>query len=201
MARHIAPNVAFARELPSELGIADPQSGEHEIVRALERLCEEGGASDAFIELESVHPADEPTNTIRVTPEVNRSLLARAFDRDPDDEVTLELPVPNIPDHVPSPLGEDDDEQRPSEVEASAEDEPAPETKRSASPLAYALLADAAAARQDAQEPMKARAPQTRGAAAPAYRNDEARTKLVVVGIWTLVVLSGALLAFLTLSS
>lgn len=98
--------------------------------------------------------------------------------RSPDDEITIEAPIPEIPESVPSPLGDDD-------APATKREEPTLPPAAHAAPLRrHVSPADVRAARE----------------AREAARRETARTRLIVLAIWGAAVLLAAGFALLALS-
>jgi len=199
---------------------AADESGEHTVLVQTRRL--------APFELEAVLHASEAratgTNddgeaTLTVTAEENRRLLFRAFPSS-DDEITLEGPAPSVPDDVPSPLGNGgpplgDEPTQPLEhahpklpVEpqsgALVGDRRPLDRARSAAERPR-LSAEALVSRVSGTRPCvtldRANALRDAREAARAASEEDAKTRLVVLGIWGAAVTLAGLLAFFALTA
>lgn len=205
-----------ALELPSAITHNDAEdSGEHTALVQTTRL--------APFELEAVLHAgetaartngandnDDAESTLTVSPEESFRLLTRAF-RNSDDEITLEAPAPSVPDDVPSPLGAP---ATPSEHAAPELPPIVPEPGSALGgddahrgyesvpdlPLlsAEALVSKVSGIRP-CVTPDRARAMRDARDVARLIREEEAKTRLIVLGIWGAAVMLAGLLAFFAL--
>ncbi len=191
---------------------AADESGEHTVLAKTTRLARfeleavlQASASASRATDSGANDNDDAESTLAVTAEENRLLLANAF-RSTDDEITLEAPVPSLPDDVPSPLGDGDErspELPPLAPSLLADDSGPGDEPVCAVPL---LTPEALASRisgitRPSVTHEEASAIRSAREASRAVREEEAKTRVIVLGIWGAAVTLSALLAFFALTT
>ena len=148
---------------------------------------------------------DDPEPTLTVSPDENMRLLTRAF-RSTDDEITLEAPVVTVPADVPSPLGDEPASvdsppvvHDPVSVPGDAGDPRGSDAAPDSPLLAPEALIDKVSGIRRCVTPDHAEALRLARDAARIVREEEAKTRLIVIGIWGTAVTLTGLLAFFAL--
>lgn len=187
-------------------------SGEHTVLMTTTRLAPfeleavlRAEASATAAGANDNHDADA---TLTVSAEENIRLLSKAF-RNTDDEVTLEAPALPVPNDVPSPLGDEATELPPVAPALSFLESPytiAGETTRGYESvpdlplLAPEALISRVSGVRTSVTPERARAMRDAREAARIIREEEAKTRLIVLAIWGAAVTLAGLLAFFALT-
>ena len=184
-------------------------SGEHTILTATTRLAP--FELDAVLEeAEAACGANDnhdAESTLTVSAEENMRLLSKAF-RNTDDEITLEAPAVPVPNDVPSPLG-DEPALPPVAPALSLLESPyaiEDETTRGYESvpdlplLAPEALIGKVSGIRPSVTPERAKAIRDAREAARIIREEEAKTRLIVLAIWGAAVTLAGLLAFFALT-
>jgi len=171
--------------------------------------------------------SDDNDATLAVSPADNMRILAHAFH--PDDEITVDAPAPELPAGTPSPLGDDlgDDEsagsgepvsgarRRPAVPDLMSElthaSTPVAKPVSSKPPIKYDAVPDLPLLTSHVQRgisgvrhsisPDAVQAARAGREATRLARRVEARTRMIVLGIWGMAVILAALLAFVATST
>lgn len=194
-------------------------SGEHTILAATTRLAP--FELEAVLEAEASALATSGANdnhdaesTLTVSAEENMRLLSRAF-RNTDDEITLEAPALPVPNDVPSPLGDEPIEQSQPELAPVVPELSSllgsPYTNEDETTRGYESVPDLPLLAPEALisrvsgirasvTPERAKAMRDAREAARIIREEEAKTRLIVLAIWGAAVTLAGLLAFFALT-